>query len=374
MKVLLALGALLMTVFAGAAVPAERPLAVITVAAVGDIMMGSDHPDVKLPPNDGIGIFDGVQDALRGADIVFGNLEGPLLDGGASTKCETMTYCFAFRTPTRYVRYLQESGFNVLGIANNHANDFGEKGRESTLRTLVAAGIQPAGGTAVALFNIRGRSVVVAGFSYSTSAPYSFNLLDIAGAKRIVRDLKARHDIVIVSFHGGAEGRSAQHVPGKPEVYVGERRGDVMAFAHAVIDAGAAMVIGHGPHVVRALELYKGKLIAYSLGNFLTYERFNLEGASGRSFVLQARLDADTGEFVGGQAVSVRLVNEGIPERDPEQQAAGLVRRLTQQDIPNANITIAEDGTLAPRHFSAVKKDQGSGRDSPIGRPKARPR
>ena len=247
-----------------AAVPAEvisneQSPPVITLAAVGDIMMGSDHPDVKLPPNDGKGIFDGVKDALRGADIVFGNLEGPLLDGGASTKCETLTYCFAFRTPTRYVRYLQESGFNVLGIANNHANDFGEEGRESTLRTLAAAGIQPVGGKAIARFDIRGRSVAVAGFSYSTSTPYSFNLLDIAGAKKIVSDLKKTHDIVIVSFHGGAEGRSAQHVPGKPEVFVGERRGNVMAFAHAVIDAGASMVIGDATLLVDDDPIYTVK-------------------------------------------------------------------------------------------------------------------
>jgi poly-gamma-glutamate synthesis protein (capsule biosynthesis protein) len=120
--------------------------------------------------------------------------------------------------------------------------------------------------------------------------------------------------------------------------------------------------------------MYKGKLIAYSLGNFLAYERFNLEGASGRSFVLQARLDADTGDFVEGKAVSVRLVNEGIPELDPERQAVDLARRLTRQDIPNAGITIARDGTLARRQLPRTNKDQGMDRDAPMPRLKTRPR
>lgn len=373
MKVLLVFGAMLAVLFGSAVRSAERPPAVITVAAVGDIMMGSTYPDVKLPPNDGAGIFDGVKPFLAGSDIVFGNLEGPLFDGEAPPKCKSPSRtCYAFKTPARYVRQLKDAGFTVLGIANNHANDFGPVGLSSTLGTLQQAGIQPAGGGSLAVATVGQKRVAVAGFSYSTS-PYSHSILNIAEARRIVRELKQAHDLVIVSFHGGAEGKGALRIPAGSEVFLGEDRGDVKAFARAVIDAGAAMVIGHGPHVVRALEVYKGKLIAYSLGNFLTYERFNIEGASGRSFVLQARLDADTGDFAGGKLVSVRLVNEGIPEQDPEHQAADLARRLTQQDIPNANITIAGDGTLTPRHIPAVKNVQGLSRGAPAGRTEALP-
>lgn len=348
MKTVLLTAALLLTIMQGT-VRAEEPAPpLITIAAVGDVMMGSTHPDVKLPPRDGEGIFDAVRHLFAGSDIVFGNLEGPLIDGGKTTKCETLSYCFAFRTPVRYVRYLKEAGFTALGVANNHASDFGEEGRESTLRTLASAGLQAVGGPAVARFTVRGRRVAFAGFSYSTSSPYSFNILDIPEAQRVVRRLKSEHDIVIVSFHGGAEGSDAQHVPGRQEIYRGEDRGDVMRFSRSVIDAGADLVIGHGPHVLRALEVYRGKLIAYSLGNFLTYERFSLRGPNGISMVLRAALDPVTGDFIEGSLVPVRLVNEGIPEPDPERTAVSIVRTLTRKDISRQNMMIAADGTIRP--------------------------
>jgi poly-gamma-glutamate capsule biosynthesis protein CapA/YwtB (metallophosphatase superfamily) len=366
--------ALLILSIPGGAVSNELPQGTITISAVGDIMMGSTYPDVKLPPQDGAGMFDGVKPFLANSDVVFGNLEGPLFDGEATPKCQNPSKtCYAFKTPTRYVRHLKDAGFNVLGIANNHANDFGPAGLSSTLSTLEQAGIQATGGSAVAVFTVNEKRVALAGFSYSMSS-CSHSILNVEEAKRIVRELKQTHDLVIVSFHGGAEGKGALRIPGGNEVFLGEDRGDVKAFARAVIDAGAAMVIGHGPHVVRALEVYKGKLIAYSLGNFLAYERFNLEGASGRSFVLRVRLDADTGDFVEGKVVSVRLVNEGIPEPDPEHRAVDLARRLTRQDILNAGITIGGDGILALRQLPRAKKDQGLDRDAPMPGSQARPR
>jgi poly-gamma-glutamate capsule biosynthesis protein CapA/YwtB (metallophosphatase superfamily) len=321
---------------------------VITIAAVGDIMMGSDYPEAKLPPRDGEGIFDGIKQAFNGLDIVFGNLEGPLLDGGTTTKCNKLRVCYAFRTPTRYVRYLKEAGFTAVSVANNHASDFGDEGRERTLRTLATSGIQAVGGEAMAHLTINGKKIVIVGYSYSTPSQYSFSIMDISEAMRIVQDLKKENDIIIVSFHGGAEGNMAQHVPATAEIFMGEERGDVMRFAHAVIDAGADLVIGHSPHVVRAMEIYHGKLIAYSLGNFLAYERFNISGVSGHSIVLQVRLSAETGDFIGGTLVPVRLVNEGIPEPDAKRQAIGLIKSLTEQDVTQPCIEISVDGTIEP--------------------------
>lgn len=226
--------------FIPSAVAAETDRGAITLSAVGNIMMGSDYPDHKMPPNDGAGIFDAVKHALRGKDIVFGNLEGPLLDGtDISTKCKNSKFCYAFRTPTRYVRHLKDAGFNAMNVANNHASDFGEKGRESTMITLRDAGIQPVGGPAIGRFVINGKKIVIVGFSTSTSTPYSYSILDIEAAKRIVAGLDRDNDIVIVSFHGGAEGRAAQHIPNGPEKFLGEDWGDVRLFSRAVIDSGA---------------------------------------------------------------------------------------------------------------------------------------
>ena len=93
--------------------------------------------------------------------------------------------------------------------------------------------------------------------------------------------LAATHDIVIVSFHGGAEGNGAEMLPFAREIFAGEDRGNVVEFAHAMVDAGADLVLGHGPHVVRPMELYRDRLIAYSLGNFATYYGISVEGIRG---------------------------------------------------------------------------------------------
>lgn len=330
----------------------------ITVAAVGDIMMGTDHPEDLLPPNGGEGIFNSVAGLLKGQDIVIGNLEGPLLDGGTPAKCaEAGMNCYEFRTPASFVRRLKEAGFNAMSIANNHAFDFGIEGVESTVAALGSAGIGAAGGRETALIEAGGKRVAVAGFSFTPSV-YSYDLNDIRKASEVVRKLRGAHDIVIVSFHGGAEGKDALHVAGK-ETFLGEERGDVAAFARAAVDAGADMVLGHGPHVPRAVEIYKGKLIAYSLGNFLTYERFNISGPNGLSVILRASMDSATGDFAGGELVPVRIRGKGIPEPDPTGGAVRLISKLTVEDIPSPNISITAGGEL--------QRDETAGADSRAG-------
>ena len=327
----------------------------VTVAAVGDIMMGTAWPEDALPPRDGAGIYDNVLESFRGADIVFGNLEGPLLDEGEGRKCGKKrggkkSLCFEFRTPTRYVRHLEDAGFSVLNIANNHSSDFGAKGVESTVETLAAAGIQATGGENIALFTIRDKSVAIAGFSYSAPSLHSLSLIDIPAAAEIVGRLKRENSLVIVSFHGGAEGKDALRIPGGDEIFAGENRGNIVRFARAVIDAGADLVLGHGPHVPRAMESYKGKLIAYSLGNFLTYGRFNIQGASGTSLVLKVAIDLETGDFVEGTIVPVELRDRGIPYIDPEKKCVKLIRELTAERGTASGLVIEEDGGIRPAH------------------------
>lgn len=329
----------------------------LTITAVGDIMMGTTYPEALLPPDDGRGIFDNVRKEFDGSDIVFGNLEGPLIDEGKTNKCDNSIsgQCYAFKTPTRYVRYLKEAGFNVVNIANNHSSDFGTDGVESTMRTLSTSDIKPIGGKSIGLFALKGKRIAVVGFSYSSS-PYSYSILDISQSVEIVKRLKESSDIVIVSFHGGAEGKSAVHIYKGEEYFLGENRGNVMKFSKAVIDAGADMVIGHGPHVLRALEIYKGKLIAYSLGNFLTYGMFNIKGPNGLSGILKAKLDPMTGNFVGGEIITLRLLNRGLPEIDAGKEALKVLRNLTRDDINNANLAISDKGILSASESEELKR------------------
>jgi len=321
---------------AGIAAPAPAAQATtIRIAAVGDIMMGTTFPEEILPPEDGATLFRAATPLLAGFDVVFGNLEGALTDVEKSPKCPKPRRhgrpCFAFRTPPRYVERLSAAGFTTLNVANNHSLDFGPEGLDNTLAVLDAAGIQAVGGERVAVVTVSGKRVAVAGFSYSLPHRYVHPLLDIDRAREIVAELKKGHDLVIVSFHGGAEGTGTTRVADAEEEFLGEKRGNVVRFARTAVDAGADLVLGHGPHVPRALEIHKGKLIAYSLGNFATYSMFNLKGESGISYALQVELSPETGDVVRFRTPSVELLDLGIPYPDPSGKAETLLRTLSEE-------------------------------------------
>ena len=320
----------------------------ITIAAVGDIMLGSPYPnESRMPPNDGVDSLKDVTPLLSAADIAFGNLEGPMVDGGASSKCSPgSTRCFAFRVPTRYGKYLKAAGFDVMSLANNHAGDFGDIGRSTTRRILDEQGIKHAGSDrgsfSTTIVESRGKRVAFIGFAHNNIVP---NVNDLAFARQLVTEANKRADIVVVSFHGGAEGTGAQNVPNRTEIFAGEARGNLPLFAHTVIDAGADLVLGHGPHVMRGMEIYKDRLIAYSLGNFATYGWFQLAGETAITMILEVKLDPD-GKFAGGKIHGGRLEGKGIPVLDSTGVSIRKVRDLSTADFgPNAP-KIADDGSI----------------------------
>ncbi len=328
-----------------APIPPAAPVPVsMTIAAVGDIMLGTDFPENHLPDDDGASLLASMTPILSAADVTFGNLEGTLLSGGEPAKqCRDPDHCWLFRSPPRYARWLAAAGFDVLSLANNHARDFGEAGREASMQALAAAGIAHTGQDGdVAILNVRGRSVAVIAYAPFRNA---HDMLDIPAAVERIRQLAVENDIVVVSMHAGAEGADRQHVPFAEEFYYGENRGDVVAFAHAMIDAGADLVIGHGPHVPRALELYRDRLVAYSLGNFCTYYGISVAGPKGLAPVLLVRLDG-TGRFLDGRIVSARQFRPAGPMPDPGQAAAAMMARLIREDFPGTALEIAPDGSI----------------------------
>jgi poly-gamma-glutamate capsule biosynthesis protein CapA/YwtB (metallophosphatase superfamily) len=325
----------------------------ITITAVGDIMLGSPFPnETRMPPNDGADLLKDVTPVLSAADIAFGNMEGPIVDGGISEKCGTPkpgqpVRCFAFRMPTRYAKHLKAAGFDVMSIANNHASDFGEAGRASTRRTLDELGIKHIGSDrdrySTAYLEVNGHTVAFVGFAHNAIQP---NVNDLDTARRLVQEADKKADIVVVSFHGGAEGTGAQNVPKRTELFYGEQRGNLPLFAHTVIDAGADLVIGHGPHVLRGMEIYKDRLIDYSLGNFATYGWFRLEAETALTIILEVKLDA-TGKFIGGTIHPARQEGRGIPVLDETGAAIKKIRSLSEMDFPTGAPKIADDGTLS---------------------------
>jgi poly-gamma-glutamate capsule biosynthesis protein CapA/YwtB (metallophosphatase superfamily) len=317
----------------------------LRVRAVGDVMMGSSIPSGHLPPDDGAHLLDAVAPLLKDADLTFANLEGPLCDEGESNKCHKGGNCFAFRTPTAWGKYLKQVGIDVVSSANNHVADFGEECRRSTERTLDALGIKwsgPPGSVAELVAN--GLKVAVIAFHTSN---ITNDVNDLPAAKALVAKVKADHQVVIVSFHGGAEGTNATHVFDGAEMFLHENRGDLKPFAHGVIDAGADLVIGHGPHVLRGLEVYQGHLIAYSLGNFATYGRFSLGGPLAISGVLEVELKAD-GTLLKGRVYPTRQEGLGVPQPDDKAQGIALLQQLTREDFPKTGPTIAADGAITP--------------------------
>ena len=307
-------------------------------------MMGTDFPENILPDDDGIGFLQAVTPILQAPDVTFGNLEGVLLDGGEPVKqCKDKRICFLFRSPTRYAAYLQRAGFDVMSLANNHARDFGEEGRSSSMAALDAVGIHHSGreGT-TASWIANGRRVALVAFAPNVGAN---QLNEPEVARALVSQQAATHDIVIVSFHGGAEGNGAEVLPFARETFAGEDRGNVVEFARAMIDAGADVVIGHGPHVVRAMELYNDRLIAYSLGNFATYYGISVEGIRGIAPILRLTLD-DDGRFVSGQVEATTQIRPAGPSLDPAKGVITLLRTLTSTAFPDGALTISEQGAL----------------------------
>jgi hypothetical protein len=316
------------------------PAGVVTIAAVGDIVMGSTP---NLPPDGGRSFFDRVETDLAG-DVVLGNLEGTLSKGGHSKCSARSTNCYSFQTPPSYAAWLRKAGFTVMNLANNHAFDYGRSGQAQTLAALGKQRLAHTGRPGEITYQQIGEiRVAIVGFA---PYPWAQRLTGIPAARRLVKNAAATADVVIVTMHAGAEGTDHTHVRPGIETYLGENRGNVVAFSHAVVEAGADLVIGHGPHVLRGMEWYRGHLIAYSLGNFAGYKVFALGGPLSHSSILRVTLRGDGG-FDSGTLVPTRLVGRGLPALDPLESAHGIVRTLSKADFGARAVKVSANGSLS---------------------------
>ncbi len=309
----------------------------VTLSAVGDMIVGSYN--FGFPPREGAGFFDPVKDALA-ADVVMGNVEQALTDQTGYSKCgPNSASCYAYAAPPSYAGVFRDAGFTLANVNNNHTNDYGPQGQAGTRTALTGAGITVTGGVdEIAHVTVKDVDVAAIGF-----APYTWgaNLNDIPRAAELVRQAAASADLVVVQFHGGAEGASHNHVlpAGQSEYAFGENRGDLRTFAHAVIAAGADLVVGHGPHVLRGIEFYQGRLIAYSLGNFAGYRALNAAGYSGVGAILKVALNPD-GSWAGGSLTATELVSPGTPGLDPDLRALPFVDGLSVADFGAAGVRV----------------------------------
>jgi Bacterial capsule synthesis protein PGA_cap len=310
----------------------------VSITWVGDIAMVASA-------DGGAGFFSpSIRSRLRG-DVVIGNLEGTLTAGGSS-KCRAgSSDCFAFHAPPWYGRRLRQAGFTLMNLANNHSDDYGPEGRRETLAALDTSHLAYTGRPGqIAIVRVRGVKVAVIGF-----APYSWaqSLTDLTAAQRIVRRAAEEADLVVVVMHAGAEGSDRQHVRPGTEWFLGENRGNPELFAHVVIDAGADLVLGSGPHVLRGMEWYHGRLVAYSLGNFLGDGTLSIGGVLGDSGILHVTLGPTAG-WLHADLTAVRLVSPGVPALDPAEAAHGIVRTLSREDFGQRAMQVTTTGRLRP--------------------------
>jgi hypothetical protein len=332
----LALLAVVVLAISPAASGAESPT--ITISGTGDIAMA--------PAGGGADSFfdSGIRKALR-AHVSLGNLEGTLATGGSSKCGPGSSDCFAFRAPPSYSTALKQAGFTIMNLANNHALDYGESGQAETIAALKRVGLRFTGRPGeITVLREGGTKVAFVGFA---PYPWAQSLLDIEDAVSLVRKAGRKADIVVVTMHAGAEGSDQQHVRAGPEWFLGEPRGNVVAFSHAVVRAGADLVVGHGPHVLRGIEWYRGRVIAYSLGNFLGNGTLNVSGVTGQTAVLRASLRRD-GSWVEGKLVPVQLTGGGLPRVDSSGAALTTVRQLSRADFGRNAVRISPSGTLLP--------------------------
>ena len=317
------------------------------ITGVGDVMLGTAFPSARyLPPGDDPWpLLENIRPYLDSTSIVFANLEGPFSDHNRlAKKCLDTTSCYAFRMPERYVSAFHRAGFNTVSLANNHIGDFGLEGRNRTIHLFDSLAIKYAGPIDYP-YTIFDRDSLRWGFTAFSPNKGTLSISDIETARRIVGMLDDSCDIVIVSFHGGAEGRDYQHVTREPEEFYGENRGNVYEFAHAVIDAGADVVFGHGPHVTRAIEVYNDRFIAYSLGNFCTYRRFNLSGPNGFAPVIRVKTD-QFGKFVDAEIIPVYQDSGGRVLYDPAKRAIKKIQELIRADFPDTMIVVDDNGKV----------------------------
>jgi len=347
----------------------------VRLTFTGDINLGTRTLPEGIPPDSGRQTFAQVDSLLKG-DLVVGNFEGVLSDSGWSYKCgpppDTTTSdstkapkpakppaatkkpkppsnCYAFATPTWLAPRLKDAGFTHLNLANNHANDYGLDARLNTESILRNLGLTPYGPVEeIAITPVfRDERMTLVGLIGFSTYPNAYNLLNINQSAALVDSLRGLVDLLVVTFHGGTEGKTAVRTGNGPEFLAKEPRGDLRKWARAVIDAGADAVVGHGPHVLRGVEFYKGRPIFYSLGNFATYRGFNLAGPLGVTAVLQLNLSGE-GKFEGARMVPLLQIPGTGPAPDSTAQATTLINQVTALDFPGTGARLKPDGTVVP--------------------------
>ena len=313
-KVLLSI-ALLLILLPGISAAAD-----VTMVFGGDVMLGRAVRDqiVKVGKNDGAWATTKVADVFRNAQLAFVNLESPFAPGAA------LGYSLVFRANPSHVTALTKAGIDVVSFANNHSRNQGALGIQTTHSLLkenaiatAGAGLSSAEAYAPRYLRAGNLFVAVLAYTYNEKAPTTPRStptvagMDIGRMQAAVRVAKAKKNFVVVSMHAGTE-------------YTLTRTSQQTKFAHAAIDAGADLVVGHHPHWVQGVEKYKGKPILYSLGNLVFDQPWSLETQQGAVAIVTV----SNGRVSKVQYRPVKIDRAAQPRWMTTAEAAPVLKRI----------------------------------------------
>lgn len=314
-----------------------------TLKVVGDIVLPRSFPQETKQDNTYLNLL---KPYLQGEDLLIGNLEGAITNFPTTYKDTTKPNLYAFRFSHKSAEVLKKLNFDLLHIANNHTRDFYDQGLSDTKRFCDDNGILTAGLKGQTTYrDVNGVRFSFVGFHYAN--PDFFNsLYNIKKAVKLIQSAKENSDVVVVTVHAGAEGLKAADVPRKEEIFLGEKRGNIYGFSRQLIDNGADLIIGFGPHIVRPVETYKGKLIVYSMGNFLGYGgALSTRGNLRYSLIMDIAVDAK-GNFVRGKITPLIFDYQGVPQHDKAGNIIKIINKLNQKNFPQNILKVDEDGVF----------------------------
>ncbi|HSG81289.1 MAG TPA: CapA family protein [Gemmatimonadota bacterium] len=336
----------------------------IRICAGGDLLLGnnldtlwaarsSSRVGFRVPPfPDPDSLLAPLRPLVNDADVILLNIEGAIGEGPAPRKCrEGSTTCYAFRQPsyvTGAIRRFAGDAEAVGNVANNHASDAGPDGWHTGIGHLRDAAVHVTGADTLATVIVTpdGDTLAVLGFSTFVSGP---DARQLRAVRRHVARAFARYGRVVVSVHMGGEGRDAQRTRDVTERFLGEDRGNPVAFARVAAESGASLVIGHGPHVLRAAEWRGDALVFYSLGNLLTYGPFNFRQPMDKGGFACATLDR-AGRVLEASFRSTYQVQPGLAYPDAQERGAALVDSLGRLDFPVTGGRVSADGHVKRRN------------------------
>lgn len=306
----------------------------INLGFVGDIIPGQKTNDE---------IFSDISYYTEQPDLMIGNLEGVITDK-ENKKCKNdSANCFAFSGDKNFVNLLKNAYFKVLMLSNNHFNDYGNQGQKETKEEILNAKMIPSGlKNEITYIKRNNINISIIGFS---SYEWTTNMNNKLKMKELIREAKLNSDILIVMFHGGGEGEKYDHTQNIEESYMGEPRGNLIEFSHNAIDFGADIVVGSGPHILRGIELYNGKIIAYSLGNFASSNRVSLSGSLKITGILNVKLEK-MGNIISGNFLPFIIDDYGIPHPDNKGRAISMINTLSKEDFGSNAIKLSSSGLM----------------------------